>query len=106
MKRHPEAGYDSTTPHRRWSRPTGGRSRLDRRRDSAPASFEADVVEHALVLPPLGPDANVQVEKHLCVEELLEILARRDADAFDHLAATAHDDRLLRLALDDDGAVQ
>src|SRR5262245_16317976 len=71
-----------------------------------PASFDADIVEHAFVLPPLGFDADMKIEKHLRIEELLEILARRDADPLDHLAAPADDDRLLRLTLDDDGAVQ
>ena len=52
----------------------------------------------------LHPD--VQVEKHPRPEEPLELLSRRRADALDHVAALADHDRLLRLAIHDDRAVQ
>ena len=47
-----------------------------------------------------------QIEKHARVEEALELVARRGADRLDHRAALPDDDRLLRFALDEDGAVQ
>ena len=59
-----------------------------------------------LVLAPLGLHADVEIEKHLVVEEPLELLARGRADPLDHVAALADHDRLLRLAVDHDRAVQ
>src|SRR3954468_13955161 len=73
---------------------------------SAGASLQADIVEHALVLAPFRFHPDVQVEKDLGVEKLFQVFARRDADPLDHLAAAADDDGLLRLALDDDRAVE
>src|SRR5882724_6594783 len=92
MEWHPEAGYDCTTPRRPQSRP--------------PWSFQADVVEGAFVLTPFGLHADVEIEIDLRVEELFEVLAGRDADALDQIATLPDHDRLLRLALDHDGAIQ
>src|SRR3954463_15682697 len=100
MKRHPEAGYDCTTPRRRGV----GRPAESTR---TPAwSFEADVVQHAFVLAPFGLDAHMEVEEHPGVEKLFQVFAGGDANPLDHLSAPADDNRLLRLALDDDGAIQ
>src|SRR4029079_19612956 len=68
--------------------------------------LQTDVIEHGIVLAPLGLDPHVAIEKHPGVEEAFEVLARGGADFLDHLAAAADDDRLLRLAIDDDRAVQ
>src|SRR3954452_22409519 len=61
--------------------------------------------EKPFVLAPRSVYGNVQVEENARAEDRLQLDARLGADPFDHLAALADDDRLLRLALDDDGRV-
>ena len=65
----------------------------------------AELVERPLVVPPVGIHLDAEIEEYLRLEEPFEILPRLGADALDHLAATADDDRLLGLLLDPDRAV-
>src|SRR5919204_4345644 len=57
---------------------------------------ESQFIERPIVVAPVGFDLDTQVQKNLGVEEPFEILAGLGADALDHLAAAADDDRLLR----------
>src|SRR5262249_57955256 len=86
--------------------PTAPTQNDERRPPADPHPSQPRAPPPASPPPPLAPDLHTEVEKHPRVEEPLELLAGGSPDAFDHLAAAADDDRLLRLALDDDGAVQ
>src|SRR5687767_4232433 len=68
--------------------------------------WQAERVECPFVFAPACLHLDVQVEKHFGVEEGLELLSGRGADRFDLRAALADDDRLLRLPLDENGAIQ
>ena len=71
------------------------------------ARWQPQLVERALVFAPVGADLDAQIEEHPRVEEAFELdSGAPDADGLDHRAAPADDDRLLRFALDQDGAVQ
>src|SRR6266550_4607557 len=61
--------------------------------------------EKTLVLAPGTVDGNVQIEEDLGAENGLQFDPRFGADPLDHVAALSDDDRLLRLALDDDRRV-
>src|SRR5215831_1932080 len=76
----------------------------DAERDLTPGSHP-QLVKNPFVLPPVLPNLDVQVEKDLAVQHLLEIPTGIGADALDHLAALADHDRLLRLTLDEDRRV-
>src|SRR3984893_4698469 len=82
----------------------GEASLLARLARLAPAP--ADLPQDPLVLATERFHAHVQVEEHAGAEESLELLARRRPDPLDHVAAPADHDRLLRLAVDDDRAIQ
>ena len=64
-----------------------------------------DVVQQALVVAPFGLHLHVKLQIHARVEEPLKVHSRGGADALDHLAAPADDDGLLRLPINQDGAV-
>src|SRR3954454_21965626 len=61
--------------------------------------------EKTFVLAPRSVYGNVQVEENARAEDRLQFYARLGADPFDHLAALADDDWLLRLTLHDDRRV-
>src|SRR3989442_13696320 len=67
---------------------------------------QTDVVQHPFIFAPFRLDPHVETEIHASPEELLELLARRRADAFDHVTALADHDRLVRFAIDHDRAIQ
>src|SRR5689334_8515442 len=67
---------------------------------------QSDLAQDPLVLTPLGSDANVQIQIDVRTEEPFQFFPRRDADLLDHGAASPDDDRLLRFAIHDDGAIQ
>src|SRR5213594_544287 len=80
--------------------------RKGRRHDPIRSRSHPQVGQHALVFAPLRLDGHPQIDEHVRPEEALEVFARRRADALDHLAAAADHDRLLRLALDEDRAIE
>src|SRR5580693_1071791 len=59
-----------------------------------------------LVFTPFRLHADMEVQEHAGAEEALEILSGRGPDALDHLSPAPDHDRLLRLPVHDDGAVQ
>src|SRR5437763_15390090 len=63
------------------------------------------IAEEALVLAPALVYGHVQVEEDLDAQRRFELLTRFRSDLLRHRALLADDDRLLRLALDDDGRV-
>src|ERR1700693_5856903 len=67
---------------------------------------QTDVVQHAIVLAPVRLYAHLQIEIDPGSEKAFQILPRRRPDALDHVAAAAHDDRLLRLPVDHERAVE
>ena len=58
------------------------------------------------ILAPMRLDLHVEPQEHAAPEHALKVATRLDADALDHLAALAHDDALLALALNIHGGVQ
>src|SRR2546428_9608032 len=69
-------------------------------------STDANLAEQVVILAPFGAHAHVQIQKHLRAEEALQLFARGGPDLFDHLAGPSDHDRLLRLAINDDRAVE
>src|SRR5437870_3764997 len=67
---------------------------------------QTDIRQDGLVFAPFRLHPNVEIEEHLQLEEALQLLPRRRPDLLDHVAAFADHDRLLRLAIDDDRAVE
>src|SRR5262245_57106537 len=67
---------------------------------------QAELCEHLVVFPPFGLDADVEVQEHAGGKKAFELLAGGDAYLLDHFAALTDDDRLLRLPIDHDGAVE
>src|SRR5262249_4987719 len=89
---------------RRWDKPA-----YDRRSPTVlyvAGRLQTEVPQYALVFAPLRLHADVEIQEHPRVEKTLQILPRRRSDALDHLAASSDHDRLVRLAVDDDRAVQ
>src|SRR5262245_55555642 len=70
------------------------------------AILKVDLVEHPLVVSPLGFYLDVQIEEHARLEVRFERHPRRRSDLLDHLAALADDDALLRFALHQDRAIE
>src|SRR4051812_1921300 len=68
--------------------------------------LHAQVAQQRIVFAPVALDAHVKVEEDARSKELLEIDACGTANTLDHLAAAADDDPLLRVALDDDAAIE
>src|SRR6267154_3757253 len=67
---------------------------------------QTNIRQNGFVFAPLGLHADVQIQKYLQIEEALQLLPRGRADLLDHVPALPDDDRLLRLALDDNRAVE
>src|SRR5688500_12706086 len=63
-------------------------------RPLAAAGRDPEIVEDALVLPPVRRHLDDQVEEHPGPEELLDLQPRRGPDPLDHVAAFADQDRL------------
>src|SRR6185436_16779475 len=58
--------------------------------------------QHRPILPPVGLDADVELEEELAAEVLLQVEAGGGADRLHHLALVADDDLLLAGTLDQD----
>ena len=67
------------------------------------ARAQSELVEQTLVVAPILSNFHVEVEIDPAPEHLFELVPGFGADALDHLAAAAHHDWLLGLAVDEDG---
>src|SRR5215212_9462485 len=67
---------------------------------------DSQFIQQPVVLTPLLPDGDSQVEEKLPAEKALDLFARSGADLLDHLSATADDDRLLRFSFDENGEIE
>src|SRR5262245_24847100 len=64
-------------------------------------SLVAQLAERPVVLPPVPPDADAEVEEHPHAEKCLKLPTRGLTDPLQHGSALADDDRLLGITLDE-----